>query len=190
MHRANFSTSLPLLRAPHRDLIPKPTKDKSWKAAARSQRFPNKSGNSDAHHATHLTNALGGMAKMSSRWKSGWQAWYAEKWSHRLAVYAVGICISGAMVVYFFALERVPITGRKRFGWLSQSALAMMDENLRKIMERLGENEEKIFIKSDYPGLRKIEAVFNRLVKASGLDDIAWEIRVLDEPSKCLSPRL
>ena len=50
-------------------------------------------------------------------------------------------------------------------------------------MKALQENEEKLFIKSDYPGFRKIEAVFNRLVKASGLDSIAWDIRVIDESS-------
>lgn len=50
-------------------------------------------------------------------------------------------------------------------------------------MEELRKNEQTLFIKSDYPGLRKIEAVFNRLVEASGLDDIAWGVRVVDEPS-------
>lgn len=55
-------------------------------------------------------------------------------------------------------------------------------------MERLQVDKEKLFIKNDYPGLRKIEAVLNRLVKASGLDDVAWEVRVLDKPSRS-SPR-
>lgn len=51
-------------------------------------------------------------------------------------------------------------------------------------MEEQRKIEDKSFIKRDYPGLRKIEAVFDRLVKASGLDDIAWEVRVIDEPCR------
>lgn len=51
-------------------------------------------------------------------------------------------------------------------------------------MQVIRQNEEKLFIESAYPGLRKIEAVLDRLVKASGLEDIAWEVRVLNEPSR------
>lgn len=64
----------------------------------------------------------------------------------------------------------------------------ILDEAEREAMNTLRENEERLFIKSDYPGLRRIEAVFNRLVKASGLDNIALEVRVIDDPSR-LSPK-
>ena len=101
--------------------------------------------------------------------------------SHRLAVYGVLVFFSGATIFYFVAFERVPITGRRRCSWLPQSK---MEEMERVDMEKFKENEEKLVVNSDYPGLRKIEAVLDRLVKASGLDDIAWEVRILDDPSK------
>lgn len=128
------------------------------------------------------------LVQTAARWKSGWQARYAESRSHRLAVWGSVVFISGATYVYLFVLERVPITGRKRFSLLARPALAKLEEAEREMMERLQVDKEKLFIKNDYPGLRKIEAVLNRLVKASGLDDVAWEIRVLDKPSRS-SPR-
>ncbi|KAF6241392.1 hypothetical protein HO173_000102 [Letharia columbiana] len=62
-----------------------------------------------------------------------------------------------------------------------------MEEMERVDMEKFKENEKKLVVNSDYPGLRKIEAVLDRLVKASGLDDIAWEVRILDEPNAEIS---
>ena len=97
------------------------------------------------------------------------------------------VCISGATIVYLFVLERVPITGRRRFSWLSQSTLTKFEEKERKALNLMEENEEKLFIQNDYPGLRRIEAVFARLVKSSGLDDIKWEIRIINAPSKSSS---
>ena len=90
-------------------------------------------------------------------------------------------------MIYFLPLERVPITGRRRLSWLSQLALEKMDETERQVMEVLRQNEEKLFIKQDYPGLRKIEDILKRVGEASGLDDIAWEVRVADEPSMSFS---
>ncbi len=98
------------------------------------------------------------------------------------------VFVSGVTIIYFFALERVPITGRRRWSWLSKSTLTELHEEESRVMKELRDNEEKIFISSDYPGLRKIEAVFERLVKASGLDGIAWEVRVINEPSMLISP--
>lgn len=58
----------------------------------------------------------------------------------------------------------------------------------RRAREELRQKEESFFVRSNYPRLQKVEAVFNRLVKASGLDDIAWEICVINEPCR-YSPR-
>ena len=62
--------------------------------------------------------------------------------------------------------------------------LAILEQEERKVLDLMAENEGKWFIKNDYPGLRKIEAVLARLVKSSGLDDIKWEIRIIDNQSE------
>ena len=123
---------------------------------------------------------------------SGWRQFFVTtitryspaSFKYRVILYSAGACISGATIVYLFVLERVPITGRRRISWLSQSTLTKLEEMEREMLDSMDENKEKLFIQNDYPGLRKIEAVFARLVKSSGLDDIKWEIRIIDEPSK------
>lgn len=187
VQNSRFSVSSPHLRPPFSDPWPRsPSRsDGVSKAVTKSRRLPTKSDQRSQQPASGWREAC---VTTAARWKSGWQAWYSEKFSHRLATYGVLVCVSGMAIIYIFAFERVPITGRKRFSWLSQSMMTKLEEAERESMEKLRENEEKSFIKSDYAGLRKIEAVFNRLVKASGLEDVAWEVRVIDEPCRS-SPR-
>ena len=79
--------------------------------------------------------------------------------------------VTGSFFIYRFIMDRVSITGRKRVSWLSRSTLMELDEMDRRVIEEIRKNGEKFFVRSDHPGLRKVEAVFNGLVKASGLDD-------------------
>lgn len=177
---AEFSISLPRFRAPGSGPKLKPrSKTGSSIRITQSRKQP------DPQHASDWSQSF---LKATARWKSGWQARYAENRLHRLAVHGVVLFISGTTIIYLFVLERVPITDRKRFSWLSRSALTKLEESERETMKRLQKDEENLFIKSDYPGLRKIDAVLNRLVKASALDDVAWEVRVIDKPSR-FSPR-
>lgn len=171
-----FSMSLPRFRAPGPGPKPKPRYEKGFlMRVAQSRKQP------DPRHDSDWRNYF---SKTAAQWKSGWQARYAKNRMPRLAMDGVMAFVFGTAFVYFFVLERVPITGRKRFSWLSQSTLTNLDETERIFRKMLQDNEEKLFIKSDYPGLRKIEAVLDRLVKVSGLDDTTWEIRVKDEPSR------
>lgn len=172
---AGSSVSLPRFRVPAPGPKLKPqSKQSSSKFFARGQK----------QQYSQRTSALEeSLLEKVARWKSRWQAWYAEKRSHRLAVWGIVIIVSGMAYAYLFVSELVPITGRRHISWLPRWKLTRLENLEREVMQNIRQNEEKLFIKSDYPGLRKIEAVFDRLVKASGLDDIAWEVRVLDEPS-------
>ena len=175
VRNAGFSVSLPRFRAPTSGPKPKPrSKTSSSSVLDQSRKQP------DAQRSSARREPL---LEKAARWKSGWQAWYAERRSHSLAVWSVVIFVSGMAYIYLFVFERVPITGRRRISWLPRWELTKLENMDREAMELLRKNEQRFFINSDYPGLRKIEAVFNSLVKASGLDDIAWEVRVLDEPS-------
>ena len=181
---ADFSVSLPRLRAP----------SSGPKAKRRPKKLRSQEGSSmgvlqsrkqpGSQYASAPKEAL---LETAARWKSSWQAQYAESRSRRLAVYCVVILLSGTTYIYFFVLDQVPITGRRRVSWVPRWELTRLEDSERDATEKIRKNEQDIFIKSDYPGLRKVEAVFNRLVKASGLDDIAWEVRVLDQPSRCFT---
>ena len=155
------------------DLKPRPKKGPST-TSAQSRKQPDLQRN---------LPRKGALLETTARWKSGWRARYAESRSIRLAVWGVVVSVSGLAYIYLFVFEKVPITGRRRISWLPRWELTRLEDTEREVMEELRKNEQTLFIKSDYPGLRKIEAVFNRLVEASGLDDIAWGVRVVDEPS-------
>lgn len=178
--RTGFSISLPRARALDPNETPKP---RSKEGFSTTTAYSGKQ--AKAQYASDWNEVLFNTA---ARWTSGWRTRYAKSLSHRLAVYSVVTFFSGMAIVYFFVLELVPITGRRRISWLPQSTLTILEEMERRIMEKLRKNEEKFFIDNDYPGLRKIEAVFNRLVMASGLEDIAWEVRVINEPSWSFPP--
>ena len=164
--RASISSSWP--RSKSR------SKNGSSEIVAKTRRLPYKPRQRDSQH--------------SSGWRQAFVTtiirYRPASLKYRIILYSAVVCISGATIVYLFVLERVPITGRRRISWLSQSTLTRLEETERKVLGLMAENEEKWFIEKDYPGLRKIEAVFARLVKSSGLDDIKWEIRIIDDPSK------
>ena len=167
---AGFSVSPPRFRDP---------KPRSKKGP--STTFPRSRKQADPQHTSARKKTL---LETAARWKSGWQARYAESHWIRLAVWGVMISVFGMACIYLFVFERVPITGRRRISWLPRGELTKLEDMERNSIEDQRKNEQTLFIQSDYPGLRKIEAVFNRLVEASRLDNIAWEIRVVNEPSR------
>lgn len=92
------------------------------------------------------------------------------------------LCVVGTMVVYLFFLDCVPLTGGKRLGWLSGSSLREPDEVDRVSVKELGRSERIWNEDTDSPALQSIESVVSRAVRASGLDDIVWEVGVTHEP--------
>lgn len=182
VRNTRFLISTPHLRAPHQnpDSSTRSQLRLSSKATPRARKTPFKPMQQNQKSDSEWREAF---AINAARWISGWRAWYDGSFLHRLAIYGILVFISGMTIIYLFVLERVPITGRRRFSWLPRFWLSRLEEAESQVTELLRKNEEKLFIKSEYPGLRKIEAVFNRIVKASGLDGIAWEVRVVDNPS-------
>lgn len=171
-----FLVPSPPLRASISNSWPRP-KSRSNKCSptivAKTRRLPYKPRQQDSQHRSEWRQAF---VTTITRYSPA-------SLKYRIILYSAVVSISGATIVYLFVLERVPITGRRRISWLSHSTLTTLDEVERQILDFMAENEEKCFIRNDYPGLRKIEAVFARLAKSSGLDDIKWEIRIIDEPN-------
>ena len=85
--------------------------------------------------------------------------------------------------------DRLPITGRRRFSRQSQSSSRdELDELDRRSAEEM---KGKTFLGIGHTKKclmdLDIESVIKRLAKASGLDNMTWEVRVTDSPGKCLS---
>ena len=83
---------------------------------------------------------------------------------------------SGLDSLLEFSLSKL----RERYGQL-MGKLGADEEN--GSVEELGADKEKGSMVVDGPALEMITSVLNRLVKASGLDEMAWEVRVSNEPS-------
>ena len=166
--RASISTSWPRAEAG--------SKKSSSKIVARTRQLPYKPRPRDSQHSS------------GPGWKQAFVTtitrYRPASLKYRIILYSAVVCISGATIVYLFVLERVPITGRRRLSWLPQSTVKKLEETDQKFLGIMAENEKRWFIQRDYPGVRKVEAVLARLVRSSGLDDMRWEIRIINEPSK------
>ena len=150
------------------------SKNSSSKIVAKARQLPYKPRQRDSQHSSGWRQAF---VRTISRYNPA-------SLKYRIILYSAVVCTSGAVIVYLFVLKKVPITDRRRISWLSQSTVTKLKETERKILDLMAENEENWFIQKDYPRVRKVEAVLARLVRSSGLDDIRWEIRIIDERSK------
>ena len=239
MQESRLSTSSQYLQLRHRPKLKSKARNDSLKAVARPRESPSQSIQPKQQRPSFWQDVS---ALAATRWKT-------KKLPVRIAFIAVVLYFSGVEIIYQFYLDRVPITGRKRLSWTSESLLEELDdldrqrveeirgdkekgqvkiegpvfeminsvidrwmkdsglesllESLfRKLEERFGRSVEELgadkekdsvdelvidkgkgSMEVDGPALQMITSVLNRLVKASGLDEMAWEVRVTNEPS-------
>lgn len=93
-----------------------------------------------------------------------------------MAFIAVVMYICGVEIVYHFYLERVPITGRKRLSWESESVLQELDDLDRQRVEEIRGNREKGRVKKEGPVFEMINSTIDRLRKASGLESLVLSL--------------
>lgn len=95
--------------------------------------------------------------------------------------YGVGAAGIGAGVFYCTNLERVPISGRLRFNCISpalEQQIAGGQE--QQIMQEFQRN----ILPAYHPDARMVDRVMMRLIPASGLEDLNWEVKVIDDPEQ------
>ena len=83
-----------------------------------------------------------------------------------------------------YSLQRVPITGRMQLNLIPHWVAVRTEKSKRKEEEELREELIKCSFGSDHPGMQGVNLIFNRLIRASGLDDRDWEFRVVLAPSE------
>ena len=93
------------------------------------------------------------------------------------------MCVTTIWVFWFFGIERVPITGRRQLRLLQLWQTGVDKAEHSKMKSVIQQYDGRFFTRDEYPGVRTIEAVWERLVAASGLKDAVCEVRVIDEPS-------
>lgn len=92
--------------------------------------------------------------------------------------------VAGIAIYCYFAVERVPITGRRQLDLIPQWLAVRMEKSKREEEEVLRENIKDCLWHSDHPGMQAVNLVFSRLVRTSGLDDRDWDLRVVRAPGE------
>jgi metalloendopeptidase OMA1, mitochondrial len=95
------------------------------------------------------------------------------------------ICSGSAAVFYFSNLETVPVSGRRRFNCYSDASVEKEGERLYKLI--MQDNRDAILPSWD-PRVRMVERVMQRLIPASGLESVPWEVHVIHSPGEYLAP--
>ena len=97
--------------------------------------------------------------------------------------FRVGLGAAGVAggVFYFSNLERVPVSGRRRFNCISPAQeAALAQDGFRQIMRQFGNQ----VLPPDHPYSRLVNRVVARLLPVSGVQDQQWEVRVIDDPNE------
>ena len=96
--------------------------------------------------------------------------------------FRIGLGLVGVAggIFYFANIEYVPVTGRRRFNFISpEQEASLAEEQYKAVMQ---EYDGKV-LPPDHPYSRAVVAVAARLLPASGLQDQQWEVRVINDPS-------
>lgn len=110
-----------------------------------------------------------------------WHDWATK---HRYSVCALRIFFSGSVLILCFAVERVPITGRRQLDLIPNWVAVGFDEHEREGAEELRGSIKNFSLNSDHPAMQIVNLVFSRLVRASRLDDRNWDLRVVHAPGE------
>jgi metalloendopeptidase OMA1, mitochondrial len=100
----------------------------------------------------------------------------------------VVICVAAAFGFYFANSQTVPVTGRRRFNFLSDDFLDVLGSVNADAVVRDIEEQGGRFLSERDPRVLTVNRVMKRLVPVSGMADLEWKVRVIDderESSSC-----
>lgn len=89
------------------------------------------------------------------------------------------VAVAGAGVFYFSNIEEVPVSGRRRFNCYSEEAV---EEQGSIMYNNIMADARNAIIPSWEPRARMVERVMKRLIPASGLEHVDWEVYVINSP--------
>lgn len=94
------------------------------------------------------------------------------------------MCVAAAVVFYFANSQTVPVTGRRRFNFLSDRLVDRMGRRgAEEVVEDVKEQGGRFLNERDYR-FQAVKRVMMRLVPVSGMADLDWKIRVIEDDSK------
>ncbi|KAH7115133.1 mitochondrial metalloendopeptidase OMA1 [Dendryphion nanum] len=107
------------------------------------------------------------------------------QWAARPTFYRdVGLITTGAAGFYVYNLEEVPVSGRRRFNFISPQLEAYIAEGT---LQEIKQEYRGAFLSEDDPRVRQVKKVLDRLlpyVQGVGLENVDWEVNVIDSPDQ------
>lgn len=101
----------------------------------------------------------------------------------------VGIAVVAAVAFYFYNSQTVPVTGRRRFNFLSDKLVEKAHGRAVEAVIQSVQEQGGRFLSDWDPRTILVKRVMKRLIPVSGLPDLNWEIRVIADDSECLVTR-
>lgn len=95
--------------------------------------------------------------------------------------YGVGAAGTGAVGFIGYNMENVPVSGRRRFNWVSPEYEEQMGQ--RTYQQIMQEYRGRI-LPEYHPATRMVQRVLERLIPASGVAGQDWEVNVIDDNSQ------
>ena len=95
--------------------------------------------------------------------------------------YGVGAVGLGGGAFYILNLEKVPVTGRRRFNYYSPAREEAMGESqYQMIMQEYGRD----VLPPSHPHSKLVNKVLGRLIMAAGLEGQNWDVKVINDPEQ------
>lgn len=89
----------------------------------------------------------------------------------------------GAVLFYFSTSQRVPVTGRRRFSFLSDEFVECVHAKIGDDIVQMVHDQGGHFLPAWDPRTILVKRVMRKLIPVSGLPDLNWEISVVADDS-------
>jgi hypothetical protein len=96
----------------------------------------------------------------------------------------VVVSVVAAVTFYLYNSQTVPVTGRRRFNFLSDALVAQAYSRAADAIVRQVEEQGGHFLSDWDPRTMIVQRVMKRLIPVSGMDDLQWEVRVIADSRK------
>lgn len=82
---------------------------------------------------------------------------------------------------YYANLERVPVSGRLRFNCVS---VTYEEQQGKQALQQITQQFQGRVLPSYHPDSMLVNRVLKRLIPASGMEDLDWEVKVINAPEE------
>lgn len=96
--------------------------------------------------------------------------------------------VAAAIAFYMYNSQTVPVTGRRRFNFLSDTLVAQAYARAAEAIVRQVEEQGGHFLSDWDPRTILVKRVMQRLIPVSGMENLDWEVRVIADSRTFLLP--